>query len=158
MSTIGRRGTGLFRRELYTEVVIRAAAETVWGVLTDFARYPEWNPFIFSIEGKLAAGERLTVRFAGGELKSVTFRPTVLYTEESREVRWLGHLLLPLLFDGEHYFAIEPLDDTRVRFVQREVFRGLLVPLFWRDLDTHTRKGFQRMNRALKDRAERMEG
>lgn len=129
----------------------------MWGVLTDFARYPEWNPFIFSIEGKLAAGERLTVRFAGGESKSVTFKPTVLYTEQSREVRWLGHLLLPLLFDGEHCFTIEPLDDARVRFVQREVFRGLLVPLFWRDLDTRTREGFRRMNRALKNRVECVE-
>lgn len=158
MRTIGRRGNGLFRRELHTEVVICAAAGTVWDVLTDFARYPEWNPFIFSIEGKLAVGERLSVRFAGGELKNVTFRPTVLYIEKLREVRWLGHLLLPLLFDGEHRFAIEPLDDASVRFVQQEVFSGLLVPLFWRDLDARTREGFQRMNRALKKRAERVEG
>jgi len=158
VSAIGHRANRLFRRELHTEIVIRAAAETVWGVLTDFARYPEWNPFIFSIEGKLAAGQRLTVRFAREGSKSVTFRPTVLYTEGLREVRWLGHLLLPLLFDGEHSFFMEPIDVESVRFVQREVFTGFLVPLFWRDLDTHTRKRFHKMNRALKERAERMEG
>lgn len=158
MSTIGHQWTGLFRRELHTEIVIRATAEAVWGVLTDFARYPEWNPFIFSIDGKLTAGERLTVRFAREGSKNVTFRPRVLYTEVLREVRWLGHLMLPLLFDGEHSFVMEPIGDGSVRFVQREIFTGFLVPLFWRDLDTHTREGFRHMNRALKERVERMEG
>lgn len=158
IGTIGRRRIGLFQRELHTEIVIHAGAETVWRVLTDFARYPEWNPFIFGIEGMLAAGERLTVHFARAGSKSVTFKPTVLYTERAREVRWLGHLLLPRLFDGEHCFRIEPIDEARVRFVQRELFKGLLVPLFWRDLDTHTRDSFRRMNEALRERAERMEG
>ena len=38
--------------------------------------------------------------------------------------------------------------------VQREEFRGVLVPFFWKSLDTHTRQGFEAMNAALKQRAE----
>ena len=158
MNAIAQLTGRLFRRELYTEIVICAAAETVWGVLTDFERYPEWNPFIFSIEGRLTAGERLTVQFAREGSKRVTFRPTVLYSETFREVRWIGHLLLPYIFDGEHALELEPIDNGSVRFVQRETFTGLLVPLFWRDLDTHTRGRFRRMNEALKERAERLDG
>jgi hypothetical protein len=82
------------------------------------------------------------------------FKPTVLRAEPNRELRWLGRLWLPRLFDGEHVFVIEPLDETRVRFVQREEFNGLLVPLFARSLDTDTRRGFEEMNQALKARAE----
>jgi hypothetical protein len=46
------------------------------------------------------------------------------------------------------------LEEDRVRFVQREAFRGLLVPLFARSLDNSTLRGFEEMNRALKERAE----
>ena len=63
----------------------------------------------------------------------MTFRPTVLKVEPNREFRWLGHLLFPGLFDGEHIFTIEPLGEGHVRFTQREVFTGLLVPLFAAD-------------------------
>ena len=86
----------------------------------------------------------------------MTFRPTVLKAEPNRELRWLGHLLISGLFDGEHSFTIEPLGESRVRFTQREVFTGLLVPLFARGLDTDTWRGFEEMNLALKARAEQV--
>lgn len=68
-----------------------------------------------------------------------------------KELRWLGRLWLPGIFDGEHIFEIEPVDADRVRFVQCEQFNGILVPFF--NLDG-TRRGFEAMNRALKERAE----
>jgi len=61
---------------------------------------------------------------------------------------------MPGLFDGEHIFEIEPLGPNRVRFVQREVFTGLLVPLARGRLQEETLAGFREMNRALKERAE----
>ena len=61
---------------------------------------------------------------------------------------------MPGVFDGEHSFTIEPLAENRVRFVQREAFKGLLVPLLARSLETETQRGFEEMNRALKERAE----
>jgi hypothetical protein len=75
----------------------------------------------------------------------------VLNVETNRELRWLGHLLVPGIFDGEHIFTIEPLGENRVRFVQRELFNGIAVPFF--NL-SDTRRGFDEMNRALKARAE----
>ncbi len=83
------------------------------------------------------------------------YPPEVVKAEPNRELRWLGHLLVPGLFDGEHIFAIEPLGANPVRFVQRETFTGLLVPLFARRLHTETLRGFEEMNRALKIEAER---
>jgi hypothetical protein len=154
MTVIGRRMRSPFTMELHTEIEIRASVEAVWRVLADFSRYHEWNPFIFGIEGAPVAGETLAVHFARGGSNQVTFKPTVLYVEEASELRWLGRLVLPFLFDGEHRFAIEKIDEGRVRFIQHERFAGLLVPLMRRDLDTNTRKGFERMNRALKERVE----
>jgi hypothetical protein len=141
-------------KELHSEIEIAASAERVWRVLTDFASYPQWNPFIRSISGQPAPGERLEVRIEPPGGRGMTFKPKVLRAEDNRELRWLGQLLVPGLFDGEHSFTIQPLEENRVRFVQREAFKGLLVPLFARSLETNTQRGFEEMNRALKERAE----
>jgi hypothetical protein len=55
--------------------------------------------------------------------------------------------------DGEHIFELHP-SEGGTRFVQREIFSGLLVPLLWGTLEDPTRRGFDAMNRALKERAE----
>jgi hypothetical protein len=141
-------------KELHTEIEIAASAERVWELLTDFASYPQWNPFIRSISGQPTLGEHLEVRLEPPGGRGMTFKPKVLNAEPNRELRWLGNLLVPGLFDGEHSFTIEPLEENRVRFVQREAFKGLLVPLFARSLETNTQRGFEQMNRALKERAE----
>ena len=141
-------------KELRTEIEIQASDERVWQLLTDFASFPQWNPFIRRASGEAKAGARLEVYIQPSGARGMTFKPTVLKAEPNRELRWLGRLLMPGLFDGEHVFTLEPLGTNRVRFTQREVFTGLLVPLFARGLDTDTRRGFEEMNRALKARAE----
>jgi hypothetical protein len=141
-------------KELHSEIEINASAERVWCVLTDFASYPQWNPFVRRISGELEVGDRLEVRLEPPDSRSITMRPRVLSAEPNRQLRWLGHLLVPGLFDGEHSLSIEPLEDDRVRFVQHEAFKGLLVPLLARSLDQNTLRGFEEMNGALKERAE----
>ena len=141
-------------KELHTQIEIEAPAERVWQVLTDFAAYPEWNPFIRRVNGRPEVDEQLVVRMRPSGTKGMTFRPTVMKAEPNRQLRWLGHLLVPGLFDGEHIFEIEELDEDRVLFTQREIFRGLLVPLLARSLDRDTQRGFEEMNRALRERAE----
>ncbi len=141
-------------REIHTEVEIAAPAERVWQILTDFARFPEWIPFIRQASGALWVGARLEVRLQPPGGRATTLRPTVRKVEPNREFRWLGHVLVPGLFDGEHIFTIEQLSEGWVRFIQREEFRGLLAPLILRLIGMDTRRGFEAMNRALKARAE----
>ena len=141
-------------KTLHTQIDIDAPAERVWDALTTIADYPIWNSFITHLAGTLAPGERLEVRLEPPGGAAMTFRPTVLAVEPARGLRWVGHLLIPGLFDGEHQFEIQPLGPGRVRFVQQERFTGVLVPLFARNLDAHTLPGFNAMNAALKARAE----
>jgi hypothetical protein len=58
------------------------------------------------------------------------------------------------LLDVEHIFTIEQLDTTHVRFTQREIRTGLLVPLRARRRTADTRRGLKEMNQAIKMRAE----
>lgn len=141
-------------KEIHTEIEINAPAEKVWKVLTDFAAYPEWNPFVRRGEVEVRVGARLHLYIQPSGGKGMSFRPTVLVADPNRELRWLGHLWVPGLFDGEHSFLIEPLGEGRVRFVQRERFGGLLLPLLSTMLDGDTRRGFEEMNQALKLRSE----
>ena len=48
--------------QLRTEIEIGATAERVWDILTDFAAYPAWNPFIPRLDGSVAVGARLDAR------------------------------------------------------------------------------------------------
>jgi hypothetical protein len=139
--------------EIVTETAVAVPPGVVWDILTDFARYAEWNPFIVHAEGVARAGTRLTVRIEPPGGRGMTFRPTVLAADPGHELRWLGRLVVPGLFDGEHRFVLEA-SGGGVRLVQAERFRGLLVPLLRRQVEGPTRRGFEAMNAALKARAE----
>jgi hypothetical protein len=141
-------------KTLYSSIDIEASPERVWEVLTDFAAYPSWNPFLTRISGNLAVGAHLEVRFEPPGGMATTLHPSLLEVVRNRSLRWIGRLLVPGIFDGEHHFVLEPLEDNRTRLVQEERFTGLLVPLFASSLDQHTLAGFHAMNSALKTRLE----
>ncbi|MDD5037077.1 MAG: SRPBCC domain-containing protein [Methylococcaceae bacterium] len=141
--------------ELITEIDISATPQRVWSVLADFPSYSQWNPFIPAIEGEPIIGSRLKVIIQPPGGKSMTFRPTVLVANPNQELRWLGRLFLPGIFDGEHYFKILELGQDRIRFIQGERFSGILVPLAKSALEGGTQDGFVAMNQALKSRVEK---
>jgi hypothetical protein len=138
---------------LSTTTEIDASPAAVWAVLTDTAAYPEWNPFMAKLDGEFTVGAKLAVRIAPPGGKPMSFKPTVLAAEPERELRWLGHFLVPGLVDGEHSLLLEPLAGGRTRFTQAERFSGILVrPM--RSLLGKTELGFEQMNAALKARVE----
>jgi hypothetical protein len=140
-------------KTIHTEIGIGAPAPAVWGLLTDTAKWPQWNPFMM-LTGRLAVGERLAVEIRPPGKSAMRFRPTVTKMEPGREFRWLGHLGVPGIFDGEHGFRIAPEDAGRCRFEHFESFSGILAtPILWTAQDA-VRAGFEAMNRALKARAE----
>jgi len=146
-----KTGTGA---ELYSTIRINASPERIWAVLTDLPRYPVWNPFIRRIKGELTEGHRLTVELQPSGSSGMTIRPVFLKVDVTRELRWKGHLFISGLFDGEHIFEIRPLDNQSSLFIQREIFSGLLLPLFEGMLKGGTARGFAEMNKALKEQAE----
>ncbi|HKB06873.1 MAG TPA: DUF309 domain-containing protein [Candidatus Polarisedimenticolia bacterium] len=145
---------GPFERRIHSHVTIEAPAGRVWEVLTEFPAYPRWNEFIVRLEGIARPGERLKVEIRPPGRRGMSFRPIILVADKGRELRWLGRVILPGVFDGEHVFTIAPLGSGHVRFSQRETFRGLLIPLMPRSMWETTRRGFEEMNAALKRQAE----
>ena len=138
------------QHEVRTEIAVSASPERVWNVLTDGAAYREWNPFIVDMKGTPKVGETLENTMQPGGGSAMTFRPTVLVADKDREFRWLGRLIAPRIFDGEHYFLLEET-ATGTRLVPGERFQGILL---WAIDTEQFRADYERMNAALKARAE----
>ncbi len=140
--------------QILTEIDIASPPERVWSILMDFPAYPRWNPFICSLSGVAKPGEKLRATIHPQERKAMTFQPRVLKAANQQELRWLGHLVFPGLFDGEHYFQLAALSNGYTRFTQGEQFSGILVGIFLSSMEAATKAGFHAMNQALKARAE----
>lgn len=138
--------------EVHTCTAIDAPAFSVWNLLVDFASYSRWNPFIRRIKGELRQGSMLDMDIML-DGKAVAVNPTVAGVEMERQILWEGRI--GSLFASEHRLAIEPLTHDRVTLFQSERFSGPVVSLVARKLDTVLRKGFEEMNSALKQMAEK---
>lgn len=142
-------------KEVRSEIEINSYPESVWRILIDFAAYDQWNPFINKIIGAPTEGSKIDLYIETRSGKNRKYSPRITRVEEGRELRWFGKSSLPGFLNAEHIFTIEELQPERVRFIQRELFDGLLTRVFGKSVDTDIRQGFQDMNDALKKRAER---
>ncbi|MFN7685345.1 MAG: SRPBCC domain-containing protein [Oligoflexia bacterium] len=141
--------------EIETGILIDRSTDVVWRELTNLPMHPEWNPFIKSISGNLAVGEKLNVHIQPpNQSRSMKFSPRILKFEAAKEFSWKGHLLIPGLFDGEHFFRLEAVSPSQTRFVHGEKFTGILVPVL-KGMLGETKMGFELMNQALKKRVEK---
>jgi hypothetical protein len=136
------------RHAFETEIMIPAPPESVWDVITDSDAYAEWSVFIEGISGPLEEGETIEVALNSASADYMTFEPTLLVVRPNEELRWLGRVIMPNVFDGEHYFILESVPGG-TRFVHGERFDGILIPFF--DMDVFE-ADFERFNAALKAR------
>jgi hypothetical protein len=142
-------------QKICTDVIIDAPAGKVWGILTDFKNFENWNPFMHVKKGELETGEQLEVLLQVPGHKPITMRPTVVKVEPVREFRWSGSMWVKGVFDGEHAFRLEELDENRSRLVQCERFRGVLAPLILHMIGEDIEHGFEMMNLSLKKESEK---
>jgi hypothetical protein len=140
-------------KSLHAAIDIDAPEERVWQVVSDFARYADWNPFIVRAAGEPRVGARLDITIAAPDMKPVSFRPRVLDVEPGRLIRWKGEFKLAGLFDGRHALIVDPLEGGRSRFTTHEDVTGILLP-FAGKVMTASQQGFELMARAVKERAE----
>ena len=141
-------------KEIRSETIIKASPDKVWMFFNDFGNFAQWNPFIRSVEGEVSIGNKIKIKLTPPDARPMIFKPRVLKIEQNKELRWLGHLFIPGLFDGEHIFEFIDNKDGTTKFIQREIFTGMLVPFLKKMLDENTRRGFELMNQKLKEKCE----
>jgi len=130
---------------------IDTTPESVWAVITDGSRYPEWNPAVLSFSGRIADGERI-------ELVSIVnpdrkFKLTVGSVEPPRRMVWWDGMPLGL-FKGIRTFTVRPTGESVCEFHMEEVYSGLLAPLITKSIPDMT-ESFEMFGDAVKAEAER---
>jgi hypothetical protein len=140
--------------EIKTEIAINATPDRVWAVLTDFPHYPEWNPFVLQVEGRVYQNAAIRYRFEMPRGIRIWTPATVLRFAPELELRFSANFLTPTLFRGDHYFAIQPAGQNGVIFHHGEIVFGLLFPAVQLVLQNFGRPMFHALNGALKQRAE----
>jgi hypothetical protein len=130
---------------------IHATPERIWSILTDGARYVEWNPTVDKVDGRIAPGERIALHVKLNPGRA--FPVTVAVFNPPRRMVWRGGMPLGL-FAGERVFELVPRARGVVEFSMREQFTGLLAPLIGRTLP-NMQPAFDDFAAALKREAER---
>lgn len=142
------------RTELRSEVEIDAPRSRVYRLLTDFARYEEWNPYLTSVRGELAVGRTLHVELSLPEGSAYELQPRITRVAEGEELRWVGRFWSSaFLLQAEHSFGLTEPKPGVTRVVQGQDFSGFLLRFSGNAL-TLAARGAIYMNLALKKRAE----
>jgi hypothetical protein len=137
------------KHHISTQIIINKDVKTVWSIFTNFEDYPNWNPFIKSIKGTIKVGKQFQA-----EISTMKFKPTTKVFTPNKEFTWLGKLLIPGIFDGRHSFLFESNADGTTTVIQKEDFKGILVPFMKKKLNTEIKQKFEAMNEKLKELAE----
>lgn len=131
-------------------ITINASPDTIWNILTNASGYPDWDPAMDHIEGKLALGE--TVKFFT-KLSDQAFPVKVTAFEPGRKMVLTGGMPFGL-FKSERTHTLTPAKDGQTNFHTKEIFSGLLLPIFGKNLPDLT-ENFEGFTAALKKRAEK---
>jgi hypothetical protein len=130
--------------------MIAASSEMIWAILTHAPAFSEWDPNVERIEGRIAAGEKVTAysKLTPGR----AFPATVIEFRPPQQMTWTGGMPFGL-FKGERVFTLTPQANGQTRFDIREEFSGPLLGLFAGSLpDLNT--AFEQLAAGLKRRAE----
>lgn len=139
-------------KSIQTEIIINASQEKVWQALINFTKYPDWNPFIVSIQGELKEGSRLKNKIMLNG-KENNFTPIILKVIPNQHLEWLGKVPLGV-FNGQHYFKLESINDHQTKLIHGEIFSGWLSGLILKQIGKATQEGFVQMNKSLKNLVE----
>lgn len=129
---------------------INASPETIWGLLTDAASYPEWNPAVLGIEGRIA--EDKTIRLTSIVNPDRQFKLKVSDVRPPHHMVWWDGMPLGL-FKGVRTFDVTPEGEGVSRFDMEEVYSGLMAPLITKSIPDMT-DSFEQFADGLKAAAE----
>ncbi|MFN3196338.1 MAG: SRPBCC family protein [Chlorobiota bacterium] len=140
-------------KNIETEITINAKPDKVWNTLMKTDEYHKWNPFVRKLEGEIKKGNQIAITLKQVNGKEMDFKPVITELAPQKELRWQGKLFISGIFDGEHYFMLEPIEGNKTKFIHGENFSGILIPFMGGVLKS-TEEGFKAMNEELKTRCE----
>ena len=136
------------RKSVHHEVNIQASPETVWKVITDMDQYPQWNPVMRLLEGKVEQGNQVKYLLTQDEDTQIEIRATIAQLIPEQLMRNTGGN--PLLFSFDHTYTLQ-VNAALVKVIIHENYTGIGVN-FWNT--GPIKEAYRRLNIALKERCE----
>ena len=144
----------MFKHVIRSDTVeIDAPIELVWDVLTDVAKYGEWNPFT-QCEGadlRVGAPIHLDVTLGLYRRKQTEWISAV---EPPNLLSWSMQIGAPFLLDSLREQRLTALGETRCTYCSTDALNGLLTSLVVLSFASIVRRGFNDVGVALKRRSE----
>lgn len=136
-------------------VTIAAPAELVWEVLTDFARYGEWNEFCPSIDAELKIGSpvKMQVDLGMGLQEQVEY---ITCIEPPRMITWSMENNPGDPVHADRSQVVTPIDASSCTYVTYDEFSGEAVEPMVEAMGQAVEDGFNVCAQGVKAQAERL--
>jgi len=134
---------------------IDAPADVVWNVITDFARYGEWNPFVVKCESTLKPGDPIDLRV---KLMAVA-QPQREWINEHVPGKRFGYSMKPMpagALSSKRTHDVVAVGEGRSRYVSHFELNGWLTPVVTGLLGGRLQAGFAGMTEGIQKRAEQL--
>ena len=126
---------------------INAPIQLVWEILTDFERYPHWNPLIGNLKGTLVEQNFLLIYL--NPLNIYVPVQLVQYNAPSLIV-WKATLPARSVLQGEHFYKLQAINSKQTKLEHGEIFSGKLASMLPNRLISYLQDAFQYHNQKLK--------
>ena len=143
-------------QEIKTDIDISAPPSKVWSILSDINSWQEWSPIIKESHGTASVGSKLTIAMIGkteGE-EGPIYNPVITELVEPNHLRWRAHMLSGFIFTNYKVLELEET-SSGTRLIHKEMFKGLLAPIFCGQMEKGVPPMLNSMNQALKAVAEK---
>lgn len=137
------------------KVDINAPASLVWEVLTDFARYAEWNTFCPGLKttGRLGDMVHMQVRIPGTD-QVIPVNETLVAWEPEQLLSWEQRPTDDNKDAARRDQYIEAVGADHARYFTTDLFLGLNADTIMREHGAWVKQGFDQVARDVKQRAE----
>ena len=143
-------------REIKTEIEISAPIEEVWSTLMNFDSWANWSPIIRKASGDATLGATLNITMIGKDESKdgPMYYPVITVLSEPNSFRWHANMMADFLFTNDKTFELETT-SSGTRLIHKELFSGMMVPMFWSKLEKNVPLMLDSMNVALKNKIEK---
>ncbi len=133
-----------FSRQTSVSTDINADPSIIWALLTNASDYPRWNSTIISIEGKIAPGEKISLKSTLDPKR--TFKLKIREMEAGKKLVW-GDAM------GKRTYLLTKNQNGSITFSMDEKIGGPMFPLFAKMIPSFD-ASFNRFAADLKKEAE----
>jgi hypothetical protein len=143
----------VFKRSVYTEIVIDAPIDRVWKELTNFEDMPTWSKSLQKIEGDIRKNGHTDVHFMDDKGKVGIYKHQLIHFEEGKLFGWSDPFILGML--DNHKYQLEKISDHQTKLIQSDELNGFATLFMGSFIMNFFLKSYTAFNEELKIRVEK---